>query len=81
MTNNLKTHQWNRPKIRTEPDRVGLTRTIKRLRWDKKLNSGSCFGTIVDANNDYLDYFNTIFDNDALFEDFATQIEGFLSKE
>ena len=34
----------------------------------------------MDANNDYLDYFNTIFDNDALFEDFASQIEGFLNK-
>ena len=28
------------------------------------------------SNNDYLDYFNTIFDNDALFEDFASQLEG-----
>ena len=34
----------------------------------------------MDANNDYLDYFNTIFDDDALFEDFASQIEGFLNK-
>lgn len=30
----------------------------------------------TDDNNDYLDYFNMIFENDALFEDFAGQLEG-----
>ena len=30
----------------------------------------------TDDNNYYLDYFNMIFENDALFEDFAGQLEG-----